>query len=75
MKLPRQAEGTSHRNLTDSNSRQLRISLPGGLAKEIGLGDVVKSITSKVGFKPCGGCQKRAAVLNQRMVFVPARKK
>lgn len=75
MKLPKQTVGTSHGELTASNSRQLRISLPGGLAKEIGLGDAVKNITSRVGFKPCGGCQKRAAVLNQRIVFVPSRKK
>ena len=30
-----------------------------------GLGDVVKNITSAVGIKPCGGCQKRREAMNR----------
>jgi len=33
--------------------------------KSIGLGDVIKFITSAIGIKPCAGCQKRAEKLNR----------
>ena len=46
-----------------------------GLSGEIGLGDVVKKATSAVGIRPCGGCRRRAAVLNRRVVFAPVRPK
>jgi hypothetical protein len=47
-----------------------RVRLPGFLLEEeIGLGDVVKRITYAMGIKPCGGCEKRAATLNQWMHF------
>ena len=47
-----------------------RVRLPGFLIDEdIGLGDVVKRAAYAVGIKPCGGCEKRAAVLNQWMTF------
>lgn len=47
-----------------------RVRLPGFLMdKEIGLGDAIKSATSYMGIKPCGGCAKRASVLNRWMVF------
>jgi hypothetical protein len=50
--------------------RPYRVRLPGFVAKEdIGLGDVVKRVTSSVGIRPCGGCMKRAAALNRRVVF------
>jgi hypothetical protein len=53
-----------------------RIRLPGFIADEdIGLGDVIKRATSAVGLKPCGGCQRRAAALNQRFVFTSWRLK
>ena len=29
-----------------------------------GLGDTIAKLTSKVGIKPCGGCAKRKAALN-----------
>lgn len=51
-----------------------RVRLPGFVADdEIGLGDVIKRVTSYVGIKPCGGCEGRAAVLNRRVVFGPGR--
>jgi peroxiredoxin len=47
-----------------------RVNLPGFLVKqEIGLGDVIKRVTSALGIKPCVGCERRAAVLNRWMVF------
>jgi hypothetical protein len=47
-----------------------RVRLPGFLVDtEIGLGDAVKRVTYAAGIKPCGGCERRAAALNQWMVF------
>jgi hypothetical protein len=40
-----------------------------GLKSEIGLGDVVKTLTQSLGIRTCGGCQQRAAVLNAFMSF------
>ena len=49
-----------------------RLRLPGFLSeKDVGLGDVVKSLTYAMGVKPCGGCERRAAVLNGWVVFSP----
>lgn len=46
------------------------VRLPGFITdEEIGLGDVVKHITSSFGIQPCGGCEGRAARLNQWIVF------
>jgi hypothetical protein len=60
--------------------RPFRVRLPGFLASDasrhhvqnvdIGLGDVIKRVTFSLGVKPCGGCDKRAAVLNRRVVFM-----
>ena len=51
-----------------------RIKLPGFMVRgEIGLGDVIKRITSAVGIKPCVGCERRAGVLNRWMVFFSTR--
>jgi hypothetical protein len=47
-----------------------RVSLPGFTKEdEIGLGDLIKSVTYAMGVKPCGGCEKRAAALNRWMVL------
>jgi len=47
-----------------------RVRLPGFIMdEEIGLGDVIKRATSYIGIKPCGGCERRAAALNRRVVF------
>jgi hypothetical protein len=54
------------------NTRQFshRVSLPGFITdEEIGLGDVVKRVTTAFGIKPCGGCERRAAALNRWVVF------
>jgi hypothetical protein len=41
----------------------------------VGLGQTVKRLTSALGIRPCGGCQKRAQALDRRIVLVPPRKK
>jgi len=47
-----------------------RVHLPGFLIEEdIGLGDVIKKATATAGIKPCGGCSKRAATLNNWVGF------
>jgi hypothetical protein len=51
-----------------------RVLLPGFIAdKEIGLGDAIQRVTSYFGIKPCGGCERRAAALNHRIVFTNRR--
>ena len=53
-----------------SKDRVFRIRLPGFVGdEEIGLGDVVKRMTYAAGIRPCGGCEKRAAALNRRVIF------
>jgi peroxiredoxin len=50
--------------------RPHRVSLPRFLLRqEIGLGDLIKRVTSALGIKPCVGCERRAALLNRWMVF------
>ena len=46
------------------------IRLPGFLTDDdIGFGDVIKRVTSMVGIRPCGSCERRAAALNRWLVF------
>ena len=50
--------------------RPHRVRLPGFLIEgEVGLGDALKRVTYAVGIKSCGGCEKRAAVLNRWVTF------
>jgi hypothetical protein len=53
------------------NSRKaIKVRLPVFVRDEdIGLGDVLKRATSAVGIKPCDGCEKRAAALNNFVRF------
>jgi hypothetical protein len=48
-----------------------QVRLPGFIAPETerGLGDVLTQMTYAAGIRPCGGCQRRAARLNQWLVF------
>jgi hypothetical protein len=47
-----------------------RVRLPGFVPEqEIGLGDVVKRATYAMGFRRCGGCERRAATLNRWVRF------
>lgn len=56
-------------HLNKAGSEPYRVRLPGFIAEEAGLGDVIKRATSAVGIKPCGGCQRRAAALNRWLTF------
>jgi hypothetical protein len=52
-----------------------RVRLPGFVSdRDIGLGDVIKRATSAIGIQPCGGCEQRAAWLNQRFAISPWRR-
>ena len=54
----------------ETKSTPRRVRLPGFVTdEEVGLGDVVKRATYAMGIKPCGGCERRAAAMNRRMVF------
>lgn len=47
-----------------------RVRLPGFVRDEdVGLGDVIRRITSSAGIQPCGGCKRRAETLNSWIVF------
>lgn len=47
-----------------------RMRIPGFVTDEdIGLGDALKRVTSSMGIKTCGGCQRRAALLNRWLVL------
>jgi hypothetical protein len=47
-----------------------RLRLPGFIADDdIGLGDVIKQVTSYFGIPACGKCDQRAAALNRWMAF------
>ncbi len=59
-----------------SEHQPYRVRLPGFLIDEdVGLGDAVKRVTSAFGVRPCGGCERRAAMLNRRFVFTGRRAK
>ena len=63
---------TRDEKVSGSNSKHepFRVRLPGFVRdEEIGLGDVVKRMTYAAGIRPCGGCEKRAAALNRRVIF------
>ena len=58
----------------ETERKPYRVRLPGFISDEdVGLGDVIKRATYAIGVKPCGGCQRRAAVLNRWMVFTGKR--
>lgn len=47
-----------------------RVRVPGFLVdQEIGLGSAIKRVTTRVGVRPCGGCGRRAAQLDRRVVL------
>lgn len=51
-----------------------RVTLPGFISEDIGLGDVIKHVTNTFGIRTCGGCQRRADFLNSRIVFSPRKR-
>lgn len=50
--------------------KPIGIKVP-GLKSNIGLGDAVAALTTKLGVKPCGGCKKRQVALNKAVQFKP----
>ena len=51
-------------------STRHRVRLPRFVSTEpVGLGDVVKRVTSAAGIKPCDACSERADRLNKWMSF------
>jgi hypothetical protein len=54
----------------ETQHQPYRVRLPGFINEELGLGEVVKRVTYAMGIKPCRGCEKRAAILNQWMRFI-----
>jgi len=62
--------GKTRNQVQDAAQQPRRVRLPGFLIEEeIGLGDAVNLVTSAMGIKPCGGCDKRAAALNRWLRF------
>jgi hypothetical protein len=60
---------------SEKKSSPMRVRLPGFILEdEIPLGDLIKRATSWAGVKPCGGCTRRAAALNDRVVLAPRSK-
>ena len=60
---------------TGSTARQpYRMRLPGFVRDEdIGLGELVKRTTVSLAIKPCGGCERRAAMMNRWLTFTGRR--
>jgi hypothetical protein len=54
--------------------RPISVPIP-RLKRDVGLGDVVKKVTSAVGIRTCGGCARRAAALNRAVTFRATRTK
>jgi hypothetical protein len=47
----------------------VRVRTPFRMEVDVGLGDVVKRITTMVDVTPCAPCQQRAAAMNRYVVF------
>jgi hypothetical protein len=69
--LQDEGEEMSDKQTTGKDGSQPhRVRLPGFVVKqEIGLGDAIKRATYAMGIRPCGGCERRATVLNRWVVF------
>jgi hypothetical protein len=64
------SEGTPADRPEATAQQPYRVRLPGFIGEEeVGLGDVIKRATSAVGIPPCGGCARRAAMLNRWVTF------
>jgi hypothetical protein len=51
------------------------MALPGFVGDtEIGLGDAIGRVAAAVGIRPCGGCARRGAALNNWLSFAPRRR-
>jgi hypothetical protein len=70
---PAQESASLSENKSGRTQSPRKVVLPGFISEEVGLGDVMKRVTTSVGIRPCGGCQKRAEALNSWIVFSPKR--
>jgi len=53
-----------------SSNRPRKIRLPGFVRDEdIGVGQAIKYATARIGIRPCGGCERRAAALDRWFVI------
>jgi hypothetical protein len=59
---------------TRTPRQPIRIPVP-GLKRTVGLGQGMKYFTSAIGFRACGGCQRRARALDRFVVMTPPRSK
>lgn len=63
-------EETKIPQVDKSERKPYQVRLPGFITdKDVGLGDVIKRVTSTYGIRACGGCERRAATLNRWLVF------
>jgi hypothetical protein len=63
-------EKDSSESMDQKERAPFRVRLPRFVApRRIGLGTVLKRMTYAVGIKPCGGCKRRAAALDRRVIF------
>jgi len=68
--LPQSKGGGRAGKRSKPKREPFRVRLPGFLSEEqVGLGDVIKRTTMRVGIAPCANCGRRAAALNRRVVF------
>jgi hypothetical protein len=59
---------------TTRDREPFRVRLPGFMGDaEIGLGDATGRVTGALGFRSCGGCVRRAEMLNRWLVVSPWR--
>jgi hypothetical protein len=64
------SHGQQGTQATDRPASKHVIRLPFSVSDEqIGLGDVIRTMTYAVGIKPCSGCERRAAGLNRWVSF------
>lgn len=55
---------------SESTANKFRPRLPPPADESAqGLGDVIKRVTSALGFPPCDGCERRADALNRMFPF------
>ncbi len=68
-------EDDSQNQGKEESRKPQHIRLPGFIVEgEIGLGEVIKRVTTAVGIRPCGGCMDRAKALDRRIVFASRRR-
>lgn len=68
-------EQTKAKPVGPNEHRRYRARLPGFIGdEEVGLGNVIKRVTSVFGIRPCSACERRAATLNHWLVFTGRRK-